>query len=121
MSRCLRKDAKARMRDIGEARLQIEDLLSGGREEMAPAASGVASPPRAAKRLPIIATASVVLLVGAAVLATWALTSPAPGKLQPMRLTIVPPAAHPLRIQGGANLALSPDGTHLVYVSRDGQ
>ena len=121
LGRCLKKDAKARMRDIGEARLQIEDLLSGGPEEMAPAASGIASPPMAAKRRPIIAIASVTLLVGAAVLATWALTPPAPGKLQPMRFAIVPTAAHPLQIQAGANLALSPDGTHLVYVSRDGQ
>ena len=27
--RCLKKDARARMRDIGEARLQIDDSLSG--------------------------------------------------------------------------------------------
>src|SRR5207249_344290 len=33
LARCLKKDAKARMRDIGEARLQIEDLLSGAPED----------------------------------------------------------------------------------------
>ena len=33
LTRCLKKDPKARMRDIGDARLQIEELLSGAPEE----------------------------------------------------------------------------------------
>ena len=33
--RCLKKDPKARLRDIGEAREEIEELLSGAPEEMA--------------------------------------------------------------------------------------
>jgi Tol biopolymer transport system component len=122
LRRCLKKDAKARMRDIGEARQQIEDLLSGAPEEMATAASVSASLPVAATRRRTVAAASVTLLVGATVLGTWALTHTPVAKLQPMRFVIVPPAAQPLRIQGAdRDLALSPDGTHLVYVSGDGQ
>ena len=39
--RCLKKDPKARLRDIGEARLQIEELLSGAQDE-----AGVTAAPR---------------------------------------------------------------------------
>ena len=42
LTRCLKKDPKARMRDIGDARLQIEELLTGATEEI-----GVRAVPRA--------------------------------------------------------------------------
>jgi serine/threonine-protein kinase len=41
LMRCLKKDPKARMRDIGEARLQIEELLSGAPEELSVPAARV--------------------------------------------------------------------------------
>ncbi len=122
LTRCLRKDAKARMRDIGEARQQIEDLLSGAPEEMAPAASVAASLRVASTRRRIVAAASVTLLVVAVALGTRALTRTPLVKLQPMRFVIALPAAQPLRIQfPDRDLALSPDGTQLVYVSLDGR
>jgi hypothetical protein len=41
----------------------------------------------------------------------------APAKLQPVRFAIVPPAEQPLSIGGTErDLAISPDGTHVVYV-----
>ena len=51
-----------------------------------------------------------------AALSTWALTRPAPAKLQPMRFAIVPPAAQAM---SGLfrDLAVSPGGTHLVYAT----
>ena len=52
LTRCLKKDPKARLRDIGEARLQIEELLSGANEDTAP---DVAAPPRAMPRRRIVA------------------------------------------------------------------
>ncbi len=60
LTRCLKKDPKARLRDIGEARLQLEDLLSGATDDTAP---GFAAPPRAMPRRRIVATASVALVV----------------------------------------------------------
>ena len=116
LTRCLKKDPKARLRDIGEARLQLEDLLSGATDDTAP---GFAAPPRAMPRRRIVATASVALVVVAAIaaFATWTLTRPELVRPQPMRFTIVPPAAQPLAIFGGSrDFALSSDGTRLVYV-----
>ena len=46
LTRCLKKDPKARMRDIGEARLQIEELLSGAPEDV-----DVPAVPRAPSRV----------------------------------------------------------------------
>ncbi len=117
LAACLKKDPKARMRDIGEARQRIEELLSGALEEM-PAA--VIAQPASAPRRRSVVVASVTLLVGAAVaaLATWVLMRPSPAKLQPVRFAFVPTAAQALAINGNdRDLALSPDGTHLVYVA----
>src|SRR3989454_4538601 len=45
LARCLRKDPKARLQAIGEARVQIEELLGGASEDLATAASGPAASP----------------------------------------------------------------------------
>ena len=121
LARCLKKDAKARMRDIGEARLQIEELLSG-----APEGAEVPAIPHARslwqRALP---WASVGALAAglAAVLVLWV----------PWRKAS-PPA--PLRVSAelGANASLviaslqttpignaavvSPDGTQLAFVAQ---
>lgn len=113
--RCLKKDPKARMRDIGEARLQIEELLVGVTEETAP---GLATLPAVMSRRRVLATAGVALGVGAAVAAfgTWVLTRPAPVRLQTARFTIFPPIPQALATTGGTReLALSSDGSYLVY------
>ena len=109
---CLDKDPKRRLQAIGDARVQIEDLLGG-----VPDDTIVTRP--AVPRRRIIAAASVVFVAGVVLtaLSTRALMRPAPAKLQPMRFAIVPPPAQPLAIgQGHRDLAVSPDGTHLVYV-----
>jgi serine/threonine protein kinase len=48
LERCLRKDPKRRLRDIGEARVEIEDTLAGGFAEEDPTAAISASPSRRA-------------------------------------------------------------------------
>src|SRR5207244_9045746 len=75
--------------------------------------------PRPMSRQRSVAMASVALGVVAVVaaVATWTLTRPALVKPQPMRFTIVPPAPQSLAISGASrDLALSSDGTRLVYV-----
>ena len=68
LTRCLKKDPKARMRDIGDARLQIEELLTGAPEEV-----GVRAVPRAASRFQrALPWASTGALAVALMLALWA-------------------------------------------------
>ena len=113
IKRCLEKDRKARISDVGVARFLLTETMPTHA-----AAAVTATGPASRRR--IVAAASVTLLVGAAVaaLATWALTRPAPATRQPMRFALVPPAAQALAINGtDRDLVLSPDGTHLVYVA----
>jgi Tol biopolymer transport system component len=110
---CLEKNPKRRLQAIGDARVQIEDLLAGVPDEP------VATRPTVPRRR-MIGAAGAIFTAGAAVaaLSTWALTRTAPAKLQPVRFAIVLPAAQPLTSDGGArDLAMSPDGTSLVYTS----
>ena len=115
LHRCLRKDARNRLRDIGDARIEIEETKEGGRDE-APAGSP-STPPSASKRaLPWIAGA---LAIGLA-LALWApwRTRPTPS---PLRLdTRLGPdlAFDPGALNRGPAAILSPDGTHLAFVAR---
>ncbi len=71
--RCLKKDPKARMRDIGEARLLLDDILSGSQESSSAAIvpSAITAPPtptRAASRIVVAAMLGAALL---AAVATW--------------------------------------------------
>src|SRR5947207_32468 len=87
IKRCLEKDRKARISDVGVARFLLTETMPTHA-----AAAVTATGPASRRR--IVAAASVTLLVGAAVaaLATWALTRPAPATRQPMRFALVPPA-----------------------------
>lgn len=107
LSRCLRKDPKKRLRDIGDARIVIEDLLD------ADLAAETATPrPRGnALRLAIAALAVVC-----AAAAGWLARRPAPPSSPgPARLVVSLPEQHRLAIALDFSLAMSPDGTALVY------
>ena len=116
LRRCLKKDPKARMRDIGEARLQIDDLVSGVPEDRT-----VRSPltPLTRRRV----AAAIAALAGTALIAalvTWTVMRPPPQAPRlPTRFAIVPPT---LGLSGtDRDLALSPDGRHVVYRAAGGQ
>ena len=117
LARCLKKEPKVRLQAIGEARAQIDELISGAPDEMPIAV--VAQPASVSRRRSAV-VASMTLLVGAAVaaIATWALTRTAPAKVQPMRFALVSTAAQALAVSANdRDLVLSADGAHLVYVS----
>jgi len=113
LRRCLEKDAKRRLSDIADARLEIDDALT------TPASSdGVTAvaPHRRGRRTLLIAIAlgsAAVALVAAA--AVWGFDRrTAPGLI---RFVIVPPATDPFYTEMiGTQLAISPDGRHIVYV-----
>ncbi len=77
LQRCLQKDANQRLRDIGDARLAIEEVLAGI-EPRRSSASGV-MPPRKRRRLPAapIAAAAAAAAVAAVLLLTFRASRPA--------------------------------------------
>ncbi len=114
--RCLERDPRRRLRDIGEARLALEDLQAGKGDE-APS-SAAAAPQRATRRSPLrsIAALGGTAIVTAAVAfaihrATVPLARPAPHR----RFEI--PAQGPFRSPlQGRHVAISPDGRAVAYV-----
>jgi len=113
--RCLEKDPTRRLRDIGDASLEVGDALAAPRDD-------TPVEPPAARR-----TAAWVPWVGGLVLgasiagiALW--TAPRPATSAPsvvQRFSLVFPASAAASPQG--ELALSRDGTRLVYRGADGQ
>src|SRR5215831_2407466 len=61
--RCLQKDAKARWQAIGDIRVQIESLLSGGPESVAAPQQIEQAGPLWRRALPVLATAIVVAII----------------------------------------------------------
>ncbi len=125
LRRCLEKDPRKRLRDIGEGMLQLEEALAGGRDAAdwttsgtmvaVSSTSGVTPGQRPFWRraVPFAITAIV-----AAALATAAtiFMRPSPSPPRAVRFQHVPPATAPLfNSLGTGDLAISPDGRRIVY------
>jgi serine/threonine-protein kinase len=113
LQRCLQKDAKQRLRDIGDARISLDEALSGAPEAAMPHA--VAKPVwrrHLASAVACIAAAAV----GAIAIWIWKPSS-APSTKPVTRFTITIPPDQQLAELPQPSLALSADGTHLAYVA----
>jgi hypothetical protein len=112
LRRCLRKDSQQRLRDIGDARIEIEEALA------APATAQPAAPVkevRAGWRKPLLWGVASLVLAAIAGLAVWVLKPPAP---QPVTRTVINlPPGQQLAAGLDSAIALSPDGTRLAYVA----
>jgi eukaryotic-like serine/threonine-protein kinase len=116
--RCLEKDVHRRLRDIGDARLEIEDALAGHEPDAEQAASSRLRFPRVRWAIAGAALAAGVLL-GA--LADRALRSEATPSARPVAHVVIPiPAGERLAGVDFPAVALAPDGSHIVYVAERG-
>jgi len=118
VKRCLEKDARKRLRDIGEARILIEEILSGAAPEEAsgPEAAVTAAAPRSLARR--LAPAAAVIVVGAlAAIMAWTL-KPVPHDAQVRRFEIVNDDMSRLSSSWNS-LAVSPDGTKVAWLGTD--
>jgi eukaryotic-like serine/threonine-protein kinase len=115
LSRCLQKDPKQRLRDIGDARITIEEVLSGS--AAAETAAGLAAAPRHWRR--VILGAITGLILGGLITAAVLLTRPSRMQpIAPVRLSILLPVSQ-LFDNGQPNLAISPDGVEIAYSARN--
>jgi serine/threonine protein kinase/Tol biopolymer transport system component len=119
--RCLKKDPKARLRDIGDARQQIEELASGAPDETSTATrepAGTVPPPEHPARSRALpwATLAVVAMIGLA-LTSALLWTPWRAGSAPTRAAL---ALTPLSFeQGGQTGAVwSPDGKAVAFAAR---
>jgi serine/threonine-protein kinase len=110
--RCLQRDLRQRLRDIGDARLELEEVAN---DHGAPAVPLTARHPGA---LVGVAALAAGLLVGA--LVTRALWPAAPATTQPARFALTLPSSAPLGGLDFPSVAVAPSGSHFVYVGMRG-
>ncbi len=117
IARCLQKDARRRLRDIGDARIEIEDLVAGrvsASGAHAATAPATVARPTWRRALP----AALVLLTAAA---TWLVARTlAPGRgTDPVRFAVEAPRGQLFNFSSSISLDISPDGTMLALVASD--
>lgn len=121
LQRCLVKDPKQRLRDIGDARVEIEHIIGAPADDIDPAV--VAQQARTWRRRTRLATAAAVLLAVSAVAAGWyalARRGAAPGDTRVSRFTVDLPKNSVIIPTFNPNVALSPDGTYLAFTPLPG-
>ena len=115
LQRCLQKDPRRRLQAIGEARIAIEETLSGVSQDAAGAATRRATLPAWRRTLP---WAAGILLAAAVGVAVWELR-PRPDSLPVVQFSFGAPAGDSLVFRfGSAQLAISPDGEAVVFMVR---
>ena len=114
---CLQKNPKQRVHDVADVRLAMEGAFETSSE---------LAEPTAALQLQIwqrpipVATVALVIAVIAG-LAGWTVRSPEPVEPRVERFVISPPAPELVGVsQDRRDIAISPDGTHVVYTATGG-
>jgi Tol biopolymer transport system component len=118
LKRCLERDVKMRLRDIGEARVEIARIQDGAADAAPTSAviSSAAPPSSMARVVPwtLAALSGAALIAALVIWAPWRAV-PIP---QPRRLLASIGAAAALPSDAGAAAILSPDGTTLAFVAQ---
>jgi serine/threonine protein kinase len=131
LRRCLQKDSQRRLRDIGDARIEIEEALAAPKVA-APTQAGVpvnAITQRKSRERLAWAIAAIAIVITALVLGAFAYFRSVPHDAQTIRFFVSPPETWTLTRQLGLTgsppnpLAVSPDGHRiaLVATSADGR
>jgi eukaryotic-like serine/threonine-protein kinase len=116
LQRCLVKDPRQRLRDIGDVRLVLEGafdaIATGARHEQ----SGSIALPLWRRLLPIVGASIVAAaVVGGAV---WLQMRPAPPPVT--RFVLTTPQEAPIDVVARSNLAIAPDGRTVAYAGVGG-
>jgi serine/threonine-protein kinase len=117
LRRCLERDPKQRLRDIGEARHTLEDLRSGGAAPASALSStpAVPVPGRRGLSIPLAAALIVAALAGSSFATRWFFAAPAPAAAGAIRLSIALPEGDAIGESNLLPLAISPDGSRIAY------
>jgi Tol biopolymer transport system component/predicted Ser/Thr protein kinase len=117
--RCLQKDPRRRLRDIGEAWFEIGETQSGASEAFTLSGEAAATSRLFRRDVVLVGLACLIvgLLIAGAIVRSFLRPSP-PAPPAVSRLSINVPPDKPLYLKSSPHcfLILSPDGTRLVYV-----
>jgi eukaryotic-like serine/threonine-protein kinase len=116
LRRCLSKDPRHRLRDIGDARLEIDEALN------VPHRADHAQRASASRRASALRTVGLVAagVLAGAVIALLLRRDPAPAPATAAHFLVSVSAQEPLAGLDFPAVAISPDGSHVVYVATRG-
>ena len=116
LGRCLQKDLRHRLHDAADGRIETEDALASPALAEPAALKGIHL---LGRRWLIISVGTFLLVAAITGIAVWNLK---PSSQKPVTRTVInlPPGQQLAGVENGPTVALSPDGTRLVYVARQG-
>jgi serine/threonine-protein kinase len=115
IARCLVRDPKLRLRDIGEARLALAGYASNIAAIPDPTEPTMAR--ARPSRWPVAVAAALAIALASTGFALWRVAS-APSRAAVTRYEVRPPDKVALVLDSRPGLSTSPDGTKLVFVAR---
>ena len=115
LQRCLMRDRKARVPEIGTVRFLLEDALAAPTLPAVPAPAVVMAPPRPfwKRALPVALAAILAGTLGVAG-ALWLKRAPVPAV---SRFAVALPEGQSFSSAGRHTIAISPDGSRMAYVA----
>ena len=117
LERCLERDPKRRLRDVGEARIAMEEAPASLIATRAETAAGLAS--RRAGRGRMVASALAGVALGALLVAgVAAMRNRRSARDSGVRLNVVLPRDQAMVVEGLPNFALSRDGAEITYAAK---
>jgi serine/threonine protein kinase/Tol biopolymer transport system component len=118
LSRCLRKDPRTRLPDIGAARLELQDVVAGTAAEAAPSSADIDEVRRAEHRSRSrerwLWAVALVVAAGLASLFAYRQLTATPEPRPPAHFTLDTP--EDLSFSSFDPVAVSPDGRHVAFV-----
>ncbi len=120
LRRCLERNPKSRLRDIGDARLALEEAMAGRADETGPAP--VAEPSRAPAIWPWLLAASAAVALATFGLTRWLAPAAPAGGAKTAHVSIALPPGYELGSSQLTPIAISHDGSRIAFVGlKDGR
>jgi len=116
LHRCLEKDPRRRLRDIGDARIALEEMIAGRGRQPAAAVSVVSAAPVSRGRHAALLAGVALGAAALTALAAWSMR-PAPPVRPPLHLEVVVSGDLPLFQSQGSGVVISPDGRMIAYAT----
>jgi eukaryotic-like serine/threonine-protein kinase len=113
LQRCLRKDPKQRLRDIGDARISLDEVLSGTADPVAALSAASSRKPWNAWLAWSVATLFIAAFLAAVFVRT---KRPPAAQMDPVRFEVQLPEK--VSAESTGTFALSPDGRKLAFAAR---
>ncbi|MFZ0463571.1 MAG: protein kinase [Candidatus Acidiferrales bacterium] len=120
LQRCLQKDAKQRLRDIGDARIAIDEVLSGAAAAVDGQSFAVNTPQRARRAWLPWAVAAFCALLAVGLAAYPYLEMRSENATRSVTLDVALPDGISVLTRDSQNVAISPDGREIVFTATKG-